>query len=98
MEAGPAGPFPGMFCQDKDFIRSIRDSFLKNPAGFQWSPVTLSYTLKTGANWSGPIGDFRLVVDKGSPRNVVSFCGTAVKKISPTRFEMRKYHLCPTRI
>jgi hypothetical protein len=30
------------------------------------------------------------VVDKGSPKNLVSFCGSGVKKIGPTQFEMRR--------
>jgi hypothetical protein len=48
----------------------------------------LEYVLKTGANWSGSsIGRFRLVVDKGDPRNLVSFCMDDVRKISPTQFE-----------
>jgi hypothetical protein len=50
----------------------------------------IGYILTTGANWRSPIGDFRLVVDKGAPANLVSFCGEGVRKISPTRFEMRK--------
>ncbi|HMN86400.1 MAG TPA: DUF4424 domain-containing protein [Bauldia sp.] len=48
----------------------------------------LSYILTTAANWSGPIGSFRLVVDKGSPDALVSFCGENVRKTGPTTFEM----------
>ena len=55
----------------------------------------LTYILKTGANWAGPITDFKLTVDKGSPNNLVSFCGTGVTKISPTRFEMRAKNFTP---
>jgi hypothetical protein len=55
----------------------------------------ISYILKTGANWAGPIGDFRLVVDKGAAENLVSFCGQDVKKISPTQFEMRAKKFTP---
>lgn len=57
----------------------------------------IDYILTTGANWAEPIGDFRLVVDKGSPRNLVSFCGEGVRRISPTRFEMRRTNFTPTR-
>jgi Domain of unknown function (DUF4424) len=55
----------------------------------------ISYILKTGANWAGPIGEFRLVVDKGAAENLVSFCGDKVKKISPTQFEMRAKGFTP---
>ena len=35
------------------------------------------------------------MVDKGDPRNLVSFCGNGVKKISPTQFEMRERDFIP---
>lgn len=54
----------------------------------------IDYILSTGANWSGPIGNFRLVV-KGDPSNLVSFCGEGVKKIDPTQFELRKSDYVP---
>jgi hypothetical protein len=37
----------------------------------------------------GPYKDFRLVVNKGRPDRVVSFCLDNLKRISPTAFEMR---------
>jgi hypothetical protein len=55
-----------------------------------YTEVWLGYVLKSGANWKGPIKDFRLVVDKGKPENMVSFCAEGVNKISPTQFEVRK--------
>ncbi|MGZ8285027.1 MAG: DUF4424 domain-containing protein [Allosphingosinicella sp.] len=57
----------------------------------------IGYILTTGGNWRSPIGDFRLVVDKGAPANLVSFCGEGVRKISPTRFEMRRKNWRPDR-
>lgn len=57
----------------------------------------IGYILTTGGNWRSPIGDFRLVVDKGAPGNLVSFCGEGVRKISPTRFEVRKKNWRPDR-
>ncbi|GAA0869325.1 DUF4424 domain-containing protein [Brevundimonas basaltis] len=65
--------------------------------GLQMRDSWLDYTLVTGANWSGPIGDFRLVVDKGSEDNVVSFCAEGVRRISPTQFEVRHANFTPTR-
>lgn len=55
----------------------------------------IDYVLQTGANWSGPIGDFRLVIDKGDGDSLVTFCGDGVKKIGPTQFEMRKTDFVP---
>jgi hypothetical protein len=57
----------------------------------------INYILKTGANWSGPIKDFRLVVDKGKPDRLVSFCLDNVKRISPTAFEVRMKDYTPDR-
>jgi hypothetical protein len=62
-----------------------------------YTEVWLGYVLKSGANWKGPIKDFRLVVDKGKPENMVSFCAEGVKKISPTQFEVRKKDFEPDR-
>jgi hypothetical protein len=58
---------------------------------------TIGYILTTGADWRSPIRDFRLVVDKGRPENIVSFCGTGVRRIGPTRFEMRRQNWRPDR-
>lgn len=57
----------------------------------------ISYILTTANNWASPIRDFRLVVDKGSPDALVSFCGTGLRKISPTEFEMRATDFIPER-
>jgi Domain of unknown function (DUF4424)/YARHG domain len=71
------------YCVDEDLLRELakdnRSNFLE-----QW----VDYILTTGANWSGPIKQFRLVVDKGDPKNLVSFCGRNVKQVGPTQFEM----------
>ena len=53
------------------------------------------YILKTGANWAGPIGQFRLTVDKGQADAVISLCAEGIVKISPTRFEMRRMDFTP---
>ncbi|WFU44343.1 DUF4424 domain-containing protein [Bradyrhizobium sp. CB82] len=34
----------------------------------------ISYILKTGANWAGPIRSFRLAIDPGNSDHLVSFC------------------------
>jgi Domain of unknown function (DUF4424) len=55
----------------------------------------VSYVLTTGANWSGPIADFRLVIDKLDPDSVLSLCMNDVKKISATQFEVRRKDFIP---
>ncbi|MES1202767.1 MAG: DUF4424 domain-containing protein [Pseudomonadota bacterium] len=78
----------------------VDDAFEK--AGAKLDPAStqerwISYILKTGANWAGPIGQFTLTVDKGAVQNLVSFCGDDVKKISPTQFQMRAKNYKPRR-
>jgi hypothetical protein len=55
----------------------------------------ISYVLKTGANWAGPIKSFRLIVDKGKAERIVSFCGPNIKTLSPTQTEASATNFTP---
>ena len=82
------------YCTDRAFLSAL------DRASRSGGPVTerrVRYILTTGGNWRAPIGDFRLVVDKGRPENLVSFCGTGLRRISPTQFEMRRRDWRPDR-
>ena len=85
------------YCIEQDILdrldRSRRAS--KNAEAASYAEERIDYILRTGANWSGPIKDFRLIVDKGNPNNLVTFCGDGVKKVSPTQFELRKTNFTP---
>jgi hypothetical protein len=86
------------YCVDDDFLASIARA--AKAAHQDYPPLTeqrIEYILTTGANWKAPIGDFHMVIDKGAAANLVSFCGEGVKKISPTRFEVRRANFTPTR-
>jgi Domain of unknown function (DUF4424) len=88
------------WCVDDYFLRGFdRRDGNKNRNGREafHSEIWIGYILSSGANWKGPIKDFRLVVDKGSIDNLVSFCMNGVKKIGPTQFEVRKTNFEPTR-
>lgn len=84
------------YCIDADFLAAA-ERLVRRPDIVNVSEQWLGYILTTGGNWRAPIGDFRLVVDKGRPENLVSFCGEGVRRISPTRFEMRRRNWRPTR-
>ena len=64
------------YCIDDAFLAAV-DRGTRRAGGGQpaFSEQWVSYILTTGANWRSPIGDFRLVVDKGDPSHLVSFCG-----------------------
>ena len=88
------------YCVDAPFLAGLDKKIAAMPEEQRWgySETWIGYTLISGANWSGPIADFRLVVDKGAPENLVSFCiDGAVTKISPTQFEVQKTQFEPTR-
>jgi hypothetical protein len=94
--------YPGtvdQYCIDKGFLASFDKKVAeqqKNPdAPMAYSETWVGYILSSGRNWRGPIKDFRLVVDKGKPENMVSFCMNGVKKISPTQFEVRRTNFEP---
>ncbi|MFM9858982.1 DUF4424 domain-containing protein [Pseudoxanthobacter sp. M-2] len=83
------------YCVDKSFLAAAERAAKKAEGGYL-AEQRVGYILTTGANWAGPIGDFRLVVDKGAPDNLVSFCAEGVTKIGPTLFEVRKTDYVPT--
>ncbi len=85
------------YCVDGDFLRGV-DRMMRQAGPDQVLPEQrVGYILTTGGNWRSPIGRFRLVVDKGRPDNLVSFCGTGVRRISPTQFEMTRTNWRPDR-
>jgi Domain of unknown function (DUF4424) len=89
--------FRRKYCIDGQFLAAVQRS-RRTLADISQVPLTeqrIDYVLETGANWSGPIGEFRLVVDKGDADSLVSFCGERVRKISATQFEMRKTNFVP---
>jgi Domain of unknown function (DUF4424) len=87
------------YCIDQDFLTTIQN--LRKASNSRYGPPyneqRIDYILTTGANWSGPIQSFTLVVDKGAASNLVSFCGTGVTKISPTQFQVKQTNFMPER-
>ena len=91
--------FKTKYCVDQDFITAARAKLdqrtsTQNP---YLEEDRISYVLTTANNWASPIRSFRVVVDKGDPDALVSFCGNGVKKISPTEFEMTASDFTPER-
>ena len=85
------------FCIDDRFERAAKRAHKRGKKQRILSESNLEYVLKTGANWAGSIKRFRLVVDKGAPENLVSFCMKNVRKISETRFESVQRDFWPDR-
>jgi hypothetical protein len=85
------------YCLDGDFFAAIERlrKAAKSEFGPPYSEQRIDYILRTGANWSGPIGQFHLTVDKGEASSLISFCGQGAKKTSDTKFEMSKTNFSP---
>ncbi|MCM2402926.1 DUF4424 domain-containing protein [Rhizobium sp. S153] len=87
------------YCLDDDFMRTAAklEKASQDGKGPYYTENWISYVLTTGANWGGPIRNFKLTVDKGKPNNFVSFCGEGVTKTGPTTFEMKAEDFFPER-
>ncbi len=84
------------YCIDAGTASALRKKLAALPEDRRMMMSTsIEYILKTGANWMGPIGDFRMVIDKGRPDAIVSFCEDNVTKIAPTQFEVLKQDFYP---
>ncbi len=86
------------YCIEGAFEQAVLRSAKTGAGGYPpyWESW-ISFVLTTGANWAANIGHFHLTVDKGDPKNLVSFCGDNVKKTGPTTFEMTIDDYYPTR-
>ena len=83
--------YTAKYCMDASFIAAATQAQQKakqKGGDTLLGEKRIDYILKTGANWDGPIKDFTLTIDKGDPDNLLSFCGTGVKKLSPTQFQV----------
>jgi hypothetical protein len=85
------------YCVDDDFIASAEHARRPGDISPPMTEQRIEYILTTAANWKAPIGDFRMVIDKGDPSSLISFCGDGVRKIGPTTFEVRHADFTPTR-
>lgn len=93
VEYGMQDEETGKFCVDQELQQWIKQLEKTN---YKVSTDVIEYILKTGANWKGPIGKFKLTVKKSSPTEKLSFCGTGVKKMDAKTFVMEKTNFTPT--
>ncbi|MCB9994254.1 MAG: DUF4424 domain-containing protein [Hyphomicrobiaceae bacterium] len=82
------------YCIDDSILRGGKNRMAGGNYLFE---QRISYILTTGRNWYQTIGTFHLTVDKGSPDNLVSWCGEGIVKTGPTTFELKKEDYYPER-
>jgi uncharacterized protein DUF4424 len=85
------------YCIDASFLAAVENAQKagKSEYGPPFSEQRISYILTTGGNWAGPIGSFRLIVDKADASSLVSFCGEGVKTVGATEFEVTQSNFTP---
>jgi hypothetical protein len=86
------------YCVDEDLRKAVVKAVNAAPEEQKYNAYVenwISYVLTTGGNWAGSINKFKLTIDKGAPENLISFCGTNVKKTGPTTFEMTAEEFWP---
>jgi len=57
--------------------------------------TAVDYILTTANNWRGPIGKFRLTIDKGEAANLLTLCIDGLKKTGPTTFVLEAENYAP---
>lgn len=80
-EIATGGSATRAYCIDD----AVRRAFLSGKRPYELYTVT--HLAAPSGGWRGPVGHYRLVVDKQHPTDLVAFCPLEAKKISPTRFE-----------
>jgi len=58
--------------------------------------TVVEYVLTTGANWAGPIGRFRLTLDKGKRQRLLSTCIEGLKRTGATAWTVERRNFTPT--
>lgn len=86
-EIAPGGSATRAYCIDD----ALRRAFHRKP-GYELYTVTHK---TPSSGWHGPVGRYRLTVDKGEAANLVAFCPPDAKKTSPTTFEWTASNLTP---
>ena len=87
------------YCIDPPTQKAL-GALIHPPAGKRSAPgagsaVLLDYVLTTANTWHGPIGTFRLTIDKGKPGNILSLCIDGIRKTGPTTFVVEKRDFKP---
>ena len=88
------------YCIDAGTAQAIKAALPIDPqagSGRGGTMFNIQYVLTTANTWKGPIGRFRLTLDKGSAKNVLSLCMDGVTKAGPTSFVVEKTNFTPTR-
>ncbi len=87
-------------CMDSKTLKAIANKHDKSHNEIEGKdPISLGeveYILGTGRNWKGPIGNFKLIIKKELPGDIVSLCFPGKPlKASPTTIEFSQVNYIP---
>jgi len=84
------------YCAGTDAVDQIRRK-LQRAVGDQ--PILrereIQYILTTANNWSGPIGNFHLIVTSDDPADIVLACIPGLRRTAPTQYELAQSNYRP---
>ncbi len=86
------------YCIDEGTGKAINAALPADPeAGntHHGNAFNISYVLTTAKTWKGPIGTFKLTLDKLKETNVLSVCMDGLEKSGPTTFTVTKTNYTP---
>jgi hypothetical protein len=86
------------YCIDQGTGQAINAALPADPeagGAHHGTAFNIAYVLTTANTWKGPIGKFKLTLDKGKPENVLSLCMDGVTKSGPTSFVVEKTNFAP---
>jgi hypothetical protein len=84
------------YCLSPAFLNSIDNFAGKDAPNLnKVREQRISYVLETGANWAGPIKDFRLRIDPGGPGKLISFCASGETRLVGQSIEVRAKDFLP---
>jgi hypothetical protein len=84
--AAEIGRYRTEFCVSDSFLAAV-DKLAGNSNKPTIQERRIGYILSTGANWGGPIKNFKLTIDPGAADRLVSVCTGSLKAASPNGLE-----------
>ena len=93
-------PEVARYCIDEGTSKALYDRLQHpdlEPGTAMGMAYNIAYVLRTANSWAGPIGRFKLTIDKGAAENVISLCADGVQKTGPTTFVVERTNYTPDR-
>ncbi|BCW86990.1 hypothetical protein sos41_01160 [Alphaproteobacteria bacterium SO-S41] len=84
------------YCIDDATGEAIKETLPADADGNRPGSIyNIQYVLTTAHTWKGPIGKFKLTLDKGDAKNTLSVCFDGIAKSGPTTFTAEKDNYTP---